>query len=187
MSEQLKHGGGEQLKHIDTSETEKMNAEARKYNTEKSSHEHKENLGTITKKVEQHAISGKEHAKQGSEDGGNKNHHLVNTELKNMAFSRLLTRTQKHLSKPERLFSKAIHNPAVEKISEVSSKTIARPSGILGGSIIAFFGTTLFLYMAKHYGFEYNYLMFIMLFAGGFAIGMTLEFLMHFLKRSKNS
>lgn len=87
------------------------------------------------------------------------------------------------LSKPDKTFSKVIHNKTVESVSEVSSKTIARPSGLLGGGICALLGSAYLLYMTKHYGFEYNYFVFFLLFVGGFFVGMFGELLLRYVFR----
>ena len=73
--------------------------------------------------------------------------------------------------------SRIIHQPAIDAASEATAKTIARPSGILGGGICAFAGSLFFLYFAKHDGFHYNYLLFLVFFIGGFAIGLLFEVL----------
>lgn len=107
----------------------------------------------------------------------------VSRELKKEALQRTLTRVRKHLSAPAQTFSKVIHQPVVDAVSQAGAKTIARPSGVLGGSIVAFLGSSIFLWMARHYGFAYNYLLFFLLFLGGFALGMALEFAIYFFRR----
>src|SRR4029078_13320717 len=57
----------------------------------------------------------------------------VNRELKEIAYSRLLNRARKQLSPPARSFSKFIHQPVVNSISEGLGQTVGRPSGIFGG------------------------------------------------------
>lgn len=95
--------------------------------------------------------------------------------LKAHAYEQSLKRVQKKLSKPDRTLSKVVHNKTVEAVSNVGAQTIARPSGILGGSICAFIGSVGLLYAAKHYGFRYNYLMLVLLFVAGFLLGSAIE------------
>lgn len=109
----------------------------------------------------------------------------VSRELKREALQRTLTRVRKQLSAPSRTFSKVIHQPAVNAVSQVTGQTVARPSGLLGGSICAFLGSSIFLWMAKHYGFNYNYLLFFLLFIVGFAVGMVLELSLFFVRRKR--
>lgn len=108
---------------------------------------------------------------QGESDNG----FGMQQHIKLEAFNRLLARTQQKLSKPARGFSRFTHSPLVDKVSNVSAQTIARPSGILGGSICAFAGSLVVYYFAKNYGFEYNYLFVFLLFIGGYAVGAFLE------------
>lgn len=107
----------------------------------------------------------------------------ISRELKKETFNRTMVRVRKKLSAPARTFSKIIHQPVVDSISQVGSQTVARPSGLLGGSIVAFLGSSTFLWMARHYGFTYNYLLFAILFVAGFAIGMILELIIFVLRR----
>jgi len=109
----------------------------------------------------------------------------VNSELKGMAYQRTLNRVRKDLSAPERSFSKVIHNKAVESFSEAAGKTVARPSGLLFGGIFAFIGSSLFLWATKHYGYEYNFLLFALFFVAGFALGLLLELFFRVGKKTK--
>ena len=100
---------------------------------------------------------------------------LVNKDLKNIKYKRTLQSVRKDLKPAERVLSRVIHNEAVDAISEVAGKTIARPSGFLTGAVFAFLGSSIFLWVTKHYGYEYNFLFFVMLFAAGFIIGLLVE------------
>lgn len=104
-------------------------------------------------------------------------------ELKNQSYKKKMKQIRSQLSTPERSFSEFIHQPLINNLSEVGSKTIFRASGILGGSITALLGSLIFIYTAKHYGFSYNYLVFFMLFAGGFVVGLLGEVLIRLYKR----
>ncbi len=109
-------------------------------------------------------------------------------ELKAEAYKRVMGQVRRHLKRPARSFSKLVHSPAVDSISNVSAKTIARPSGLLGGSILAFLGSVVLLYSAKHYGFKYNYGFFLICFVTGFLVGALIELLLWFTwsKRRRN-
>jgi hypothetical protein len=102
-------------------------------------------------------------------------HDVASRQVKKLTYQRTLKRTQNRLRLPDRTLSRIIHQPAIEKVSEIAAKTIARPSGILGGSILAFVGTLTVLMLTKKYGYEFNYLVFFMMFVGGFAIGALAE------------
>ena len=86
-----------------------------------------------------------------------------------------LTNIRRNLNKKDKILSGFINNAAVEKISESASKTIARPSGFLGGAILAFIGSLSYLVFVKYVGISYNYLLFFGFFIVGFLIGILLE------------
>lgn len=100
---------------------------------------------------------------------------IINRELKNLALDRSLKQLQRKLPAPQRVLSKVVHQKAVRVVSEAAGKTVSRPSGLLGGGLVAFLGSSTYLYFAKHLGFHYNYLVFLLLFIGGFAVGLLLE------------
>lgn len=106
--------------------------------------------------------------------------------IKNNAYRRELNKIQSKLPPSSRKFSKVIHNKTVESISNIGAQTAARPSGLLGGSIFAFSGSLIVYYMARHYGFRYNYLMLFLLFIFGFLVGCILELLVWSLFTRRN-
>jgi len=108
---------------------------------------------------------------------------LINKELKSLKYNRTLQSVRKDLKPSERVLSKVIHNPAVDAVSQAAEKTVARPSGLLFGGIFAFVGSSAFLWISKHYGYEYNFLLFLLFFLGGFGVGLVLELLMRVLRR----
>ena len=111
----------------------------------------------------------------------------INKELKNITLNKELKHIRTKLSAPDKLGSRFIHIPLVRSISEVSSKTISRPSGLLGGGLVAFIGSGLYFYLTKHVGLRYNYAVFTVLFVGGFIIGLALELGIYTLRSSKKS
>lgn len=109
----------------------------------------------------------------------------INRELKQITLHRELGSIRHQLSKPQQTLSRVIHQPTVQAVSEATSKTVGRPSGLLGGGLVALVGTTSYLYLAKHIGFQYNYGVFLVLFAGGFALGLGLELVVHITTASR--
>lgn len=135
-----------------------------------------ENLEIIRKLAKQEAL--KSENIDTAEETDNKDSFIgVQQTLKTDAFIRTLSKVRNRLSKPDRALSKLIHNNTIDKISAVGSQTVARPSGILSGSICAFLGSSILLYLSKHYGFKYNYLVFFGLFIGGYLLGSIVELL----------
>lgn len=110
----------------------------------------------------------------------------VDRELKDITLRRELQQLRRRESAPERALSRVIHQPAVRAVSEAAGKTVSRPSGLLGGGLVAFAGTTAYLYFAQHMGFRYNYVVFAALFAGGFVLGLILELLVWLASRSRH-
>ncbi len=109
----------------------------------------------------------------------------INRDLKKATLQRELTQIRRHLSKPNKALSKVIHQPVVRNVSEAAGKTVSRPSGLLGGSLMAFIGTSAYFYLAANQGFKYNYAVFLAMFFGGFALGLVLELLVWTVTRSK--
>jgi len=99
----------------------------------------------------------------------------VNRELKAITLRRELQHIRRKLPATQRALSQVIHQPAVRAVSEVTGKSLSRPSGLLGGSLVALIGSSGYLYLAKHIGFSYNYFVFILLFIVGFGVGLLLE------------
>lgn len=101
----------------------------------------------------------------------------INRELKSITLNRELTAIRRKLSMPQRALSKVIHQPVIRAVSEPLSKTVSRPSGLLGGGLLAFIGTSSYLYLARQSGMRYSYFVFLGLFFGGFIVGLVLELL----------
>lgn len=178
MSEKLKNqfetGGEHQQERL--SQAEALSKKSEK-ETRSSRHEHKDNLEKIRSKVESESKHTKESASKHKHDKKETERPvLINKELKGIAYQRTLKRTRSKLPAPARAFSRIVHQPAIEAVSEVAGKTIARPSGVLAGGIFAFLSSSAFLWIARHYGYEYNYLLFALFFVGGFIVGIGVEF-----------
>ena len=144
---------------------------------------HRPSIEELTARVEAQAISGKETVPSHAHE---QNHHpvLINKQLKDAAYHRSLLRVQKRLSPTSRALSHIVHSSALDKPSELASKTIARPSGMLGGTFFAMLGTLGLYWLTQKYGYEYNYLLAIVLFFGGAIIGLTIEGIIKLLKGS---
>ena len=91
-------------------------------------------------------------------------------------FKQRMTSVRSHMSAPSRSFSKVIHNPAVEKTSEVVGSTVARPNAILAGSVAAFILTTALYLVAKNVGYSLSGFETIGAFILGWIIGITFDY-----------
>ncbi|MEK7059678.1 MAG: hypothetical protein AAB971_02900 [Patescibacteria group bacterium] len=112
---------------------------------------------------------------------------IVDRQLKKITERRLIKDIQRKESAPQRALSKVIHQPIVRAVSETAGKTVSRPSGLLGGGLVAFLGTTGYFYLAQHIGFKYNYLVVIILMVAGFALGLILELLVNLATASRRN
>jgi hypothetical protein len=144
--------------------------------------EHDHNLTKIHESIHKEAVSAKEVTVGEHKENGSQQVFGVQRELKEDAYRRTIKKVRSRLNPVERTLSKVIHNRVMEPMSEISSKTVARPSAILGGGLAALVGSGTVLYMAKHYGFEYNFTLFVVLLAGGFAAGLTIEALIRLVR-----
>ncbi len=112
---------------------------------------------------------------------------FVNKDIKEMAYRRSVRLAAQQLPPLSRLFSKTIHLGFIDSLSELAAGSLGRSSGILGGGLVAFFGGLVYYYLTKSYGYEYNFLVFIMLLGLGFAAGWILEFLRYLGRGANNS
>lgn len=151
---------------------------AEKHRAEQAERARQEKSAENLEKIKELAKTEAQESKRiAAEEQPNETDSLVGVQqsLKATAYKRTLAKVQQRLPGPARAFSRIAHNPIVDKVSDVSAQTVARPSGFLGGSICAFLGSLIVLYYSKHYGFRYNYLLLLILFVGGYLVGAMLE------------
>lgn len=186
MSEKLHHPSPEHHRAHPEHESREQ-AERLKHlheKAEKAEHGPQDNLETIKKSIESAAVSGKEYTKT-EKEAPQPTNYGINKELKATAYRKVIKKTQSQLSAPERTFSRTIHNPTIDRVSEVAAKTVARPSGLLFGGIGAFIGTLFVFYISKRAGFTYNYLLFVLLFIGCYVAGVVLEGLLKLVRKAQ--
>ncbi len=190
MSERIpSHNGPENFKPSIERPTEHVEKQNNKH--EKTPHSH-ESDAESKKRIENLNLTAQHEAKSGRDmsaehtvknQGHSSGHVAVNRELKSIMLKRTLTHIRKRLPASERAFSKFTHSPIVDTVSSAAEKTVARPKGFLGGSIVAFLGSAYTFYMAKQYGFRYNLLLFVLLFAAGYIVTTVLEGFLAILRR----
>lgn len=92
------------------------------------------------------------------------------------AYRTIMSETQAQLPPVSRAFSKIIHNPVIESVSEAAGKTIARPNAVLAGSLSAFLivlGTYL---VARYFGYPLSGFETIAAFIFGWILGICFDF-----------
>ena len=92
---------------------------------------------------------------------------------------------QHRLKPSQRRFSRFIHAPAVEKISEKLESTVARPSITLGATLTAALVGGFFYITARRSGFALSGSEFIASLIIGGLIGLSLEFISKSLRRHR--
>lgn len=185
MSEHLKnHESHEDLGIAESAELHSHNTHEKEL---KNHHESMPSIDQIRDSIEQEQ---QKHDKQPLSAETNIQNEVpdlaISHQVKAISLDRTLRKLQRQMSSPERVLSKVVHQPTVDRISEFSSKTVARPSGILSGGVFAFLGSFIFLYISKHYGYKYNYLLFALFFVGGFILGLIIELLLFIVRTRHN-
>jgi hypothetical protein len=110
---------------------------------------------------------------------------FISNELRSVTAARALVSIRSRLPATDKALSKLVHQPVVRTLSNAGSRSVARPSALLTGGFLAFVGTSLYLYLASHIGFTYNYAVASLLFVGGFIIGFAAEALVALISRAK--
>lgn len=144
---------------------------------------HKAGAEEARESIEKHAIKAAETAsiKEGHVD--NEGEDVVI----NKSYKSVMHRIESQLPTYQRAFSKFIRNPSVDKASVVVGDTIARPSGIIGGAGLAFFGLLIFGYTARNVGFELPNSLFVLLVIIGWTLGLALDLAISSFRRFSRS
>lgn len=184
MSEKLnvgaEHSGAEK---IDTSKESERNLKRLEEAAREAAQETSEELGTLEQRAKSEAVSGAELSPAEDETTHNDSSIYSHKELKANSYERGMERVRSNLSKPDRAFSRIVHAKAIDDASNFAAKTVARPSGFLGGAMLALLGSVVLTYLTRHYGFSYNYLFLVILFVGGFFAGLLIEAVTKIFKR----
>ena len=189
MSEKLPQPHGESLPKLDTKEVSQKHLDAlrERAKAEQDKHQDETAVESLKRDVEQLAISKESYDHTEGANDNAPTATYVSSQLKAMGRQRTLNNVRRQMNAPSRWVSQVIHQPVIEKISDAAAPTLARPSGLLGGGFFALLGTSVLLYITRHYGYRYNYLVFIALFVGGFFAGLLLELLIKLLVRRRQS
>lgn len=163
----------------DTSKESKPDIVAEEQESAKKAEAARTHIETIAKSKEDTPITNE------STEKNNEDIRWTSSELLSQTYQRTLVSVRNRLSKPEKTFSKTVHNPLVEKASDLAGSTIARPSGILFGSIFSFIGSLVGYIIARRLGGEIPYSIFAFMFVVGFVFGLILEMLIVFYKKRK--
>ena len=97
--------------------------------------------------------------------------------LKAKAYKTGLKRLRSRLSPAKRGFSYFAQSRIIDDLSNFLGRTLARPIPLLSGSVVALLGTLVTVYLAKHYGYSYNYFLIVYFFIAGYLLELLVEIL----------
>jgi hypothetical protein len=101
------------------------------------------------------------------------------------SYKHTMRQVQSQLKAPERVFSKVIHNKAVERFSDITGSTVARPNAILFGSLFAFLGVASLYFFARFMGFSLPGSQTIIAFIIGWIVGLLVDFIRVTLRNNR--
>jgi hypothetical protein len=135
----------------------------------------KDTLAAIREKLEKTALSKEKIKLDQNETRPSGLNVPIGRSLRESAVKRGTKQVQNELSGRDRAFSRVIHQPVVEALSNAAEGTVARPSGLLVGGLFSVLSSIAVLYICRHYGYQYNYLVGLACFAAGFLVGLVFE------------
>jgi len=162
------------------------NEESRREQLERNVENRAEKSAEQREKEARYEVNRQAEFSRGQEDQGNKKAARVKTptytkkatqEQKKIAYKKTLKTIQKEMTPASRTFSKVIHNPVVEKTSEVVGSTVARPVPLFAGSLTALILTAIVYTVAKYFGYVLSGFEWIATFIIGWVIGMLVDWI----------
>lgn len=100
----------------------------------------------------------------------------ISKKIRDESYSRTMKQVQSELSIGEKIFSKVIHNKVIEKTSDITGSTIARPNAMLAGAIFAFLISLVTYLTAKTIGYQLSGFETILAFTFGWLIGIIYDY-----------
>ncbi|MBW3569096.1 hypothetical protein KY385_03115 [Candidatus Parcubacteria bacterium] len=170
----------------DQQKTERFDISSRKNESVNVTHEHQDRIGEIRGTIEKSGHTSEEISKDHHREKppeANLRPVQIGSQLHSQALRQNLKKVQSNLPVYQRQFSKFIHNPKVEKLSDATGTTIARPSGLLFAGIFSFIASLAVLTICRYFGYEYNYLIGLASLGGGFLAGLFLEAFLKIVKK----
>jgi hypothetical protein len=92
------------------------------------------------------------------------------------SYASTMRQIQSEMNSSSRAFSKFIHNPSVEKLSDAVGSSLARPNAVLAGSMAATFMTLFVFLIAKQYGYRLSGFETIGTFFVGWSLGLIYDY-----------
>lgn len=123
------------------------------------------------------SVSGREISRGEHKQAAHETPPIATKTAREASYKKTMKRVQQELPAPARLFSKVIHNPAIERASDAIGNTVARPNAILSGSITAIILVSSVYLLARHVGFALQGPETILAFLVGWALGILFDVL----------
>ena len=102
---------------------------------------------------------------------------------KRQAYKKEIKKVQSQLPRGSRAFSKVVHNPVIETISDATAKTIFRPSALIGGSITGLVLGLIIYLVARYYGYPISTMTLVLLLIVGAILGVIVELIVGMFKK----
>lgn len=141
-----------------------------------SREQQEKNIEKARDEVNKEAISGRE-VSNGEDKPKGEDSPAPKYRSRKESYNHTMQTVRSEMSAPARAFSKVIHNPVVERTSEVIGSTVARPNAILSGSLFAGLAVLGLYLTARHFGFELRGSETIIAFTLGWAAGIVFDLL----------
>ena len=120
--------------------------------------------------------SGVEKHRDEPSGGSSRRRGPISKKDRNASYKKTMSHIQSEMPVVNRTFSKVIHNPVIEKTSEVVGSTIARPNAIAAGAISAFVVSFLVYMIARYYGYPLSGFETIGSFVAGWLLGLLFDY-----------
>lgn len=103
---------------------------------------------------------------------------------KKQAYRKEIKKVQSQLPRGSRTFSKIVHNPIIETISDTTAKTIFRPSALIGGSVTGLVLGLIIYLVARYYGYPISTMTLVALLIIGAILGVIVELILGMFKKT---
>lgn len=103
-------------------------------------------------------------------------HSAVSKKDRQASYNRTMKQIRSEMPAPARAFSKTIHNPVVERVSDVAGATVARPNAMLAGAVSAFIVSFALYIIAKRLGYPLSGFETIGAFIAGWILGLLFDY-----------
>ena len=162
---------GEQLKKLHE-QLEKKGESSPESNAEKAA----EARAEAHKEALMHKEKGSAEKRHGGEPGAGGSTGHATKKQRAVAYQRTMRQIQAEMPPAQRTFSKFIHNPVIEKTSDIVGSTVARPNAIFAGGLCASLLTFAIYGVAKYYGYPLSGFESIGAFLFGWLLGVLYDY-----------